>query len=166
VQQALCEDTALTNIDRHRDDDRFDVVKPGTNQLMDLGVDESMEDVYIRRGDFRNAERDRDEYSDGAATTASLIPTTRGERSGIGRKSTTSSMPKTPPDGDPDRHGYDDRFEYHQTQYQPADRPGSVDESMENVLHQRRSDFRNAERDRDEYSDGAATSSLIPRPPG
>jgi hypothetical protein len=34
------------------------------------------------------------------------------------------------------------------TQYQPADRPGSVDESMENVLHQRRSDFRNAERDR------------------
>jgi hypothetical protein len=25
---------------------------------------------------------------------------------------------------------------------------------MENVLHQRRSDFRNAERDRDEYSDG------------
>jgi hypothetical protein len=44
--------------------------------------------------------------------------------------------------------------EYHQTQYQPADRPGSVDESMENVLHQRRSDFRNAERDRDEYSDG------------
>jgi hypothetical protein len=52
------------------------------------------------------------------------------------------------PDGDPDRHGYDDRFEYHQTQYQPADRPGSVDESMENVLHQRRSDFRNAERDR------------------
>jgi hypothetical protein len=70
-------------------------------------------------------------------------------------------MPKTP-DGNPDGHGDDDRLEYHQTQYQPADRPGSVDESMENVLHQRRSDFRNAERDRDEYSDGAATTFVDP----
>jgi hypothetical protein len=39
-------------------------------------------------------------------------------------------MPKTPPDGDPDGHGYDDRFRRRQTQYQPADRPGWADKSV------------------------------------
>jgi hypothetical protein len=42
-----------------------DVVKPSTNQLIDLGASTNQwKTFYQRRGDFRNAERDRDEYSD------------------------------------------------------------------------------------------------------
>jgi hypothetical protein len=114
-----------------------DVVKPSTNQLIDRSVDESMENVlHQRRGDFRNAERDRDEYSDGAATSSLIPATTRGERLGSATKSTTSSMPKTPPLTGILTVTGTTTVSNRQTQYQPADRPGSVDESMENVLTQ------------------------------
>jgi hypothetical protein len=46
-----------------------------------------MENVLQRRSDFRNAERDRDEYSDGGCDHVFVDPRDHpGERSGIGYK--------------------------------------------------------------------------------